>query len=91
MTIPGLFFGSLIGALVGGLLHLVVGGHPARLLLYVLFGVIGFWVGQITAEIFDWTLFSFGSLHLGVALPICLVVTGFLYWLSLVQTTEKKS
>jgi len=91
MTIPGFFFGSLIGALVGGLLHLVVAGHPARLLLYILFGVVGFWVGQIIAEILDWTFLSYGVLHLGVALPVCMVVTGFGYWLSLVQSTEKRN
>ena len=91
MTIPGIVFGSLIGALAGILLHLVVGGHPGKLILYLLFGVAGFWIGQIIAEIFDWTLLSYGSLHLGVAVPVCLLVTGFCYWLSLVQTSERKN
>jgi hypothetical protein len=91
MTIPGFLFGSLIGALVGGLLHLVVAGHPARLILYMLFGVVGFWIGEVAAEILGWTFLSYGSLHLGVAVPVCVVVTAFGYWLSLVQSAEKKN
>jgi hypothetical protein len=91
MTIPGLLFGSLIGALVGGLLHLIVAGHPARLILYILFGVVGFWIGQIAAIILDWNFLSYGPLRLGVAIPICMIVTGLGYWLSLVQTAEKKN
>ncbi len=91
MTIPGILFGSLIGALVGGLLHLVVGGHPARIFLYIAFGIAGFWFGQILAEIMGWTLLSYGTLHLGVALPICILTTGVGYWLSLVQSPPKKN
>jgi H+/Cl- antiporter ClcA len=90
MTLPGLALGTLIGALIGTLLHLVVGGHIGRLILYLLFGVAGFWAGQILAEISGWTFISIGVLHLGLAIPVCLAVSGAGYWLSLVQTVKRE-
>lgn len=90
MTLPGLVLGTLIGAFIGVVLHLVVGGHLGRLILYVLFGIAGFWIGQILAEFAGWIFFSYGVLHLGIAIPVSLVVCGAGYWLSLVQTVKKE-
>ncbi len=89
MTLPGLALGTLIGALIGVILHLVVGGHLGRIILYILFGIGGFWAGQILAEIAGWTFFNLGVLHLGIAIPVCLLVCAGGYWLSLVQTVKK--
>jgi hypothetical protein len=90
MTIPGLILGTVVGALVGGALHLVMGGHIGRLLLYVLFGVAGFWIGHMLAEFTGLTFLSYGPVHYGLALPVSLGVTAIGYWLSLVQTTTIK-
>jgi hypothetical protein len=89
MTLPGLILGTLLGALVGGILHLAVGGHLGRLILYLLFGIAGFWLGHMAAEVLGWQFLSFGALHLGIAIPGSLLVSGVGYWLSLVQTTRK--
>jgi hypothetical protein len=90
MTLPGLVLGTIIGAFIGVLLHLVVGGHLGRLILYILFGIAGFWAGQILAELAGWTFISYGVLHLGIAVPVCLAICGAGYWLSLVQTVKKE-
>ena len=90
MTLPGLALGTFIGALIGAILHLVVGGHIGRLFLYILLGIAGFWAGQILAEVAGWTFISFGVLHLGLAIPVCLAVSAVGYWLSLVQTVKRE-
>ena len=90
MTFPGIILGTLVGALVGGGLHLIVGGHLGRLVLYLLFGIAGFWVGNILAEFLSLDFLSYGPVHFGVAVPISALVSGVGYWLSLVQTTVKK-
>jgi hypothetical protein len=89
MTIPGLILGTVVGALMGGLLHLLVGGNLGRLILYLIFGVTGFWAGHIAGEILGWTFFSVGPVHLGMALLGGVVISGIGYWLSLVQTVKK--
>jgi hypothetical protein len=91
MTIPGLILGTLVGALIGGLLHLLVGGHIGRLFLYLIFGFAGFWLGHIAAEILGWTFLSYGPVHVGLGVLFSLAVTGLGYWLSLVQTVKKPS
>jgi hypothetical protein len=91
MTIPGLILGTVVGALIGGLLHLIVGGNLGRLILYLIFSVAGFWVGHIAGEILGWTFFSVGPVHYGMALLGGVVITGIGYWLSLVQTVKKPS
>lgn len=89
MTIPGLIIGTLIGALIGTILHLLVGGHIGRLILYLIFGITGFWAGHLVADILGWTFFSYGPVHLGLAVIASLAVAGVGYWLSLVQTGKK--
>ncbi len=89
MTIPGLILGTLVGALIGGLLHLIAGGHIGRLLLYLLFGIAGFWLGHIVADFLGFTFLSVGPVHMGLAVITSLVLTGLGYWLSLVQSVKK--
>lgn len=89
MTIPGLILGTVVGALIGVLLHLIVGGNLGRLLLYLIFGFAGFWVGHIAGEILGWTFFSVGPVHMGMALLGAVGVCVIGYWLSLVQTVKK--
>jgi hypothetical protein len=90
MTFPGLILGTLVGALIGGALHLITGGHIGRLLLYILFGIAGFWAGDILAEFTGLNFLSYGPVHYGMAVLGSLLVTGIGYWLSLVQTTTVK-
>jgi uncharacterized membrane protein YeaQ/YmgE (transglycosylase-associated protein family) len=85
MTLPTLIFGILVSTLYGAAFHLWRGGSLGRLLLYLLLGWIGFWVGHLLATNWGWTFLSVGSLRLGMATfgSFLLLLVG--YWLSLVE------
>jgi uncharacterized membrane protein YeaQ/YmgE (transglycosylase-associated protein family) len=85
MTLPALIFGILVSTLYGAAFHLWRGGSLGRLLLYLLLGWIGFWVGHLLATNWGWAFLSVGSLRLGMATfgSFSLLLVG--YWLSLVE------
>ena len=88
MTIPGLLFGFLISSLFGLLFHFWRGGNGGRLILYLFFAWIGFWIGHTVGNYFDWTFFSLGVLRLGMATVGSIVVLGIGYYLSLIDTGQ---
>ncbi len=67
MTLPSLIIGLLISTLYGALLHLIRGGGPGRLLLYLFLAWLGFWGGHFWGEAQGWTFLSLGPLRLGAA------------------------
>lgn len=66
MTIPTLIFAFLIASLIGALYHLVRGGGPGRLFMYLLFSWIGFALGHIVGTWQGWLVFPMGQLDLGM-------------------------
>lgn len=89
MTLPSLIFGVLISTLYGAAFHLIRGGSFGRLLLYLILGWTGFWIGHLLAGQFGWTFASLGPLHLGMASLasiICLIVG---HWLSLIEIQKR--
>ncbi len=85
MTTPALLLGFIISTLYGLGFHLLRGGRAGRLLVYLIMGWIGFWLGQAIADQLDWSFASVGPLHLGLATIGSL---GFLilgHWLSMVE------
>lgn len=89
MTIPTLLIGSVIAILYGVLFHLWRGGRISRLILYIALSWVGFWIGQLIASYFEFTFFSIGQLHLGMASLTSLLFIGVGYWLSLVDQQHK--
>jgi hypothetical protein len=67
MTIPSLLFGLVIASLYGALFHLVRGGGPARLFLFMTLSWLGFALGHIIGNWRGWILFPVGSLNFGAA------------------------
>jgi hypothetical protein len=67
MTIPALLFGFIIASLYGALFHLVRGGGPARLFLFMVLSWLGFALGHIIGNWGGWILFPMGPLNLGAA------------------------
>ena len=88
MTLPSIILGILISSLYGALFHLWRGGDGGKLFLYLIFSWIGFWLGQIVGDTFDFTIGSLGPLHLGSATLGSLAILGVGYWLSLIDTSE---
>lgn len=90
MTIPVLLFGLLLALLAGALFHTVRGGDGFRLLFYLFTSVLGFALGQWGSITFDWALFPFGALDIGMGLlgSILLLLLGD--WLSRIEPKNKK-
>jgi uncharacterized membrane protein YeaQ/YmgE (transglycosylase-associated protein family) len=89
MTLPALLFGFIISTLLGSVFHLLRGGSAGRLLLYLILGWTGFWLGHFLAGQFDWTFVSIGPLHLGPAAIGSLIFLAVGYWLSLNDAGKK--
>lgn len=89
MTLPAIIFGLLISTLYGAAFHLWRGGSAWRLVLYLVLGWAGFWLGQFIATQLGWTFVSLGTLHLGMATLLSAVFLFGGYWLSLVEVERK--
>lgn len=85
MSLPSLLIGVLISSLYGAAFHLWRGGGLGRLILYLLLGWAGFWIGHLLAGRLDWTFASLGPLHLGLATITSLAFLLLGHWLSLVE------
>jgi hypothetical protein len=67
MTIPSFLLGFVIASLYGALFHLVRGGGPARLFLFMVLSWLGFALGHIVGNWRGWILFPVGPLNFGAA------------------------
>ena len=85
MTIPALAFGIIFSTLFGALVHLVTGGILGRLIIFILFSWIGFWGGHFLGSYLDWTFWSLGPLHMGMATLGSIIFLGLGFWLSLLN------
>lgn len=81
MTFPAFAFGTILSLMIGSLFHVWRGGDFKHLLLYLIFGLIGFWGGHLAGILLNWTFFMLGLLHLGTALAGCVLFVLFAYWL----------
>jgi uncharacterized membrane protein YeaQ/YmgE (transglycosylase-associated protein family) len=89
LTLPSLLLGFVISILLGAVFHVWRGGGGGKLLLYLVLGFVGFWVGQFLAERFNISYASVGSLHLGLAVPCGLSFLFLGHWLSLVEPEKR--
>ncbi|MEJ2571125.1 MAG: hypothetical protein P8Y98_11350 [Anaerolineales bacterium] len=64
MSIPTIFFGSVIAAMCGLLFHVLRGGRLSRMMLYVATAWVSFFAGQLVSEWIHWRVLRFGSLNL---------------------------
>ena len=67
MTIPSLIFAFLIASLYGALYHLIRGGGPGRLFLYLILSWAGFALGHLVGIWQGWLLLPVGQLNLGMS------------------------
>jgi hypothetical protein len=89
MTMPALLLGILISTLYGAAFHLWRGGNLWRLVLYLILGWSGFWLGQLLADQLGFSLGSYGQLHLGMATLFSAIFLFGGYWLSQVEVSRK--
>ena len=91
MTLPSFLFGTIIASLVGALFHLLLGGGLGRILVFLIFGWVGFWIGHIIGAQFDWTFANLGPLNLIPALIGCVMTLMIAHWLSQPQSTAQEA
>ncbi len=89
MSLPSLLLGFVLSTLIGAGFHALRGGGGGKLLLDLVLGWLGFWLGQYIAERSGFTIGSLGSLHLGLAIPAALVFLFAGNWLSPVDVQKK--
>ncbi len=89
MTIPSILLGIVISTITGSVFHLWRGGNLGRLILYLILGWIGFWLGHFLASASGMPIGRIGPLFAGpgVAGSILFLFGG--YWLSNVRGDEK--
>jgi len=88
MTLPAFLFGFLVSTVLGAVFHLCKYGGFGRLLLYLVFGWVGFWIGHLVGNYLGWTFLSVGPLRLGMALLGSAVTLYAGYWLSLINRED---
>jgi hypothetical protein len=89
MTLPSLFIGLVLSTIFGAGFHLWRGGGAGRLLLYLILGWVGFWVGHFAGDALGLTFGSLGPLRAGAASAgaILFLIAG--HWLSLVEVERR--
>jgi hypothetical protein len=85
MTIPSMIFALLIASLYGVLYHLVRDGGLGRLLLFLIFGWIGFALGHLLGIWQGWVLIPLGELNLGLSTLGSLVMLLLGDWISRIR------
>jgi uncharacterized membrane protein YeaQ/YmgE (transglycosylase-associated protein family) len=82
MTLPALLFGLIVALLIGALYHSVRGGGGGRLLAFLIISVVGFALGQTPAFFFEFVLYKFGWLDIGLGIFGSILLLVLSDWLS---------
>lgn len=85
MTFPALMFGFVMASLYGTLYHLIRGGIPWRLLLYLFLSWMGFAAGHLLGGWLGLRLPQIGPLHAVAGTIGSLLFLGLGDWLSRIE------
>ena len=89
MTAPAILLGFLLSTLYGAAFHLIRGGGAGRLLLDLILGWLGFWIGHFLGARLGLDFAMVGPLHLGMATAGSLLFLFIGNWLSLAEPADK--
>jgi hypothetical protein len=90
MNTPSILLGIILSTLYGSGFHLWRGGNLGRLILYMILGWAGFWIGQALATSLGWNFLSLGPLHLGMATLLSFIFLGLGYWLGKIDRSSRE-
>ena len=82
MTWPTVLFGFVVAILMGSGFHLWRGGNLIRLAQYLVASILGFWMGQLLAFLFQWDFIPVGALQFGTDVTGSLLFLFMAYWLT---------
>lgn len=88
MTFPAFVFGFLIGALCGAAFHFWRAESVKKLILYLILGEIGFWIGHTVGNKLQWEFGMIGMLNSGMGIIGALLVLFVGSWLSRVEIKQ---
>ena len=93
MDLPALLIGFFISTIYALAFHVLVGGGPVRLLVFLVLSWLGFWGGHALANMLGFTFASLGTLRLGAATAGSFILLALGAWLSQVkpESTGAKS
>ena len=63
-TASGLVLGFMLATAYGAAFHVIVGGRPRKILLYILASWIGFTLGHFVGDIFGVSALELGTINL---------------------------
>jgi len=89
ITFPTVLFTLVIASLYGSVYHLIRNGGPWKLLLYVLYSWVGFWLGHIFGAWLDLHFLRLGPLNLGFSTLGSFLVLFLGDWFSTVAKPTK--
>jgi uncharacterized membrane protein YeaQ/YmgE (transglycosylase-associated protein family) len=90
MTVPAFLFGSLVAVFLGVVFHLIKGGGPFYIFLYMLAGFIGFWVGHYVGDSLELNMWTIGPVHYASALLSTLAFLLITAWLFTRKPAENR-
>lgn len=85
MPVPSIVLGIAIAILLGSLFHLWKDGGLGKLLLYLGFSLVGFYLGHRVAESLGISFLDAGELHAGFGILGSIIVLFIGHWISLIQ------
>lgn len=80
-TASGLVLGFLLATAYGAAFHLIIGGRPRKILLYILAAWVGFTLGQFVGDVIGVAVFQLGAINLlsaSLGAWIALILSWFL-------------
>lgn len=90
MNISTLLFGWIFATLLGALFHLWRDGGFWKLILYIGFSWLGFWLGHLAAVAWGMQFLQIGQLHLGGGILGSVLFLFLGHWLSLIDLQPGK-
>jgi hypothetical protein len=83
MSMPAIFLGVVIAALIGALYHLWRGGALVRIIFFLMLALIGFFAANFLAKFNGWIIWQIGQIDVGFGVLGALLILGFGDWLTL--------
>jgi hypothetical protein len=80
-TASGIVLGFLLATAYGAAFHLIIGGRPRKILLYILAAWVGFTLGQFVGDVIGVAVFQLGAINLlsaSLGAWIALILSWFL-------------
>lgn len=89
MTSPSILFGIILSTFYGVIFHLFKGGSLGRLGVYIIFSWMGFWIGQLFAELLNIDFLTIGTIHAGIASIFSWIFIVVSHWLSHIEINQR--